>query len=434
MFQYFRLYNVFSAEVILALAYVILIVGLSFPYGVPVFFPFLAMSFCFLFIKNLGKTCLSIKINTGILLFYFCILMYFLALAFNQGKIFKLNNRDLKNIISLLILSCILGPMVWEKYDRFVVFYHRLIVPVMSFVALVSLYNFYHLISGGNAILLGVEKSQYAIGTSVSGSYNMFALGMYAGIFASASAFSRSRSTFFRTLCCLCVVLCTSAVLLAGSRRGWIVIAFLSFWVLFGLTLSFFRLVLDGGGRVFSYVKNNLGVLVVLFVLCTVGLVFLAGRTLDVEKPLELNKLVYRLSTLGAEQGGFRRAFSKRTDLWADAGELIEAFNFFELFLGSGFEFFQFYGRKSGAGADSEADPHNFIISAMLYSGLIGCVVMVGLISLTLFRLFRKREKYGIDFLLLYVTALVFTITGAPSLFSVRLVPVMILTTFSVHD
>jgi hypothetical protein len=166
-------------------------------------------------------------------------------------------------------------------------------------------------------------------------------------------------------------------------------------------------------------VRNNLGVVVVLLVLSTVVVAFLAGRTLDVEKPFELNKLVYRFSTLGAEQGGFRRAFSKRTDLWADAGELIETFSIYELCFGGGFEFLKFYGRKAGSGEGSEGDPHNFIVS---------------LISLTFFQLFKKREKYGTEFLLLYATALVFTITGAPSLFSVRLVPVIILTTFSVRD
>jgi O-antigen ligase len=181
-------------------------------------------------------------------------------------------------------------------------------------------------------------------------------------------------------------------------------------------------------------VRNNLGVVVVLLVLSTVVVAFLAGRTLDVEKPFELNKLVYRFSTLGAEQGGFRRAFSKRTDLWADAGELIETFSIYELCFGGGFEFLKFYGRKAGSGEGSEGDPHNFIVSAMLYSGFIGCAAMIALISLTFFQLFKKREKYGTEFLLLYATALVFTITGAPSLFSVRLVPVIILTTFSVRD
>jgi O-antigen ligase len=200
------------------------------------------------------------------------------------------------------------------------------------------------------------------------------------------------------------------------------------------LAVSSFRLVLNGGGRFFSSVRKNLGVLVVLLFLSTVVVVFLAGRTLNVEKQFELNKLVYRFSTLGAEQGGFRRAFSKRTNLWADAGDLIEEFAYYELFFGGGFEYLKILGRKYSTDADAEGDPHNFIVAAMLYSGFIGCAAMIALISLTLFQLFRKREKYGTEFLLLYVTALVFTITGAASLFSVRLVPVIILTTFSVHD
>ena len=163
-------------------------------------------------------------------------------------------------------------------------------------------------------------------------------------------------------------------------------------------------------------------------------LVVILDFNFNVEKPREIDKLIYRLSTLGPEEGGFRRAFSKRTDLWTDAGDLIETFNFYELFLGSGFEFLQFYGWKSGGGAGSEGDPHNFIISAMLYSGFIGSAAILALIFFTLFQLFTKRDKYGSELLLLYVTTLIFTIIGAPSFFSVRLLPVITLTIFSVKD
>jgi hypothetical protein len=109
LFQYFRIHNLFSVEVILALAYVILIVGLSFPYGIPIFFPFLILSFCYLFVKNIRKPYLVFKLNAGIILFYVCVLLYLLGLVLNQGIIFRLNYRDLKNIASLLILSWILG-------------------------------------------------------------------------------------------------------------------------------------------------------------------------------------------------------------------------------------------------------------------------------------------------------------------------------------
>jgi len=433
--EYFNIYNLCSVEIILAIVYGILIVGLSFPYGIPILFPLLLLSFSCLFIKNLREPYLALKLNTGIVLFYVCILAYLLGILFNQGLVFRGNFRDLKNIASLLILSWILGTLNWGRYKRFILFYHRLIVPVMSLIALLSLYNFYRLIIGASPILMGMERSRYAFGTSLSGSYNMFALGMLAGIFAAVSGFSQSRSMLFRAVCGICIVLCTTAVLFAGSRRGWVMVGLLVVPVGLKFVASCFRFALDGGVRFFSLVRKHRGsVFVVLVLASSIAFTFLAQRDLDVQNPLELKRLAYRLSTLGDERGGFRRAFSKRTDLWTDAADLIEAFNFYELFLGSGFEFLQFYGWKSRGGVGSEGDPHNFIISAILYSGFIGSAAILALIFLTFFQLLTKRDKYGSELLLLYVATLIFTITGAPSFFSVRLLPVITLTVFSVKN
>jgi len=99
--------------------------------------------------------------------------------------------------------------------------------------------------------------------------------------------------------------------------------------------------------------------------------------------------------------------------------------------LGSGFEFLPIIGEEFSAGKNVESDPHNFIIASFLYSGVFGFAGVLALLILTVLRLVKSRDKFGSEFILIYLTVLAFTITGAPSLFSVRLLPVMTLTVFS---
>ena len=181
----------------------------------------------------------------------------------------------------------------------------------------------------------------------------------------------------------------------------------------------------------FSFNKRHVGVCFILVVLgCT--FVFLSWeRNVEVEKPRQIDKIYYRFETIFSDEGGFGQAFSKRTERWRFALELIENFNFFETCWGSGFEFIPLIGEEFHPGENAEGDPHNFIIASFLYSGLLGFVGILALIFLTIFPLVQYREKFGTEFVLVYLTVLAFTITGAPSLFSVRLLPVMTLTVFS---
>jgi len=420
-----------SIEFFLALVYVLLLLAMTVPYGFPLFAPVVFVYFLIFFMKDASRGEIHIRINLGIFLFLLSILFYFLGVVASHGVIYKSNIRDLKNIASLLMLTWILNRVDWESYNKFAKIFQKLTVPILSFVALFSLYNFYRLIAGSDVIFISMEKAEKAIGISLSGAYNMFALGMFGGIFVAYASFYRSKSSLFKLVCLACIILCSAAIVFSGSRRGWILLSFLgaTFLVRGGVRLVKGFFVGEKGNLVSS--RSNVFAWVFTIALSAVILVVVWDFEFNVEKPRGLNKLVYRLSTLSAGEGGFSRAFSKRTDRWIYAAELIEDSGVQGLFFGSGFEFLKLYGRRDGV---DEGDPHNFIVSAMLYSGFIGSISLLGLILYTILRLFMKREKFGSELLLLYITALVFSITGAPSLFSVRLIPVISLTTFSVKD
>jgi hypothetical protein len=420
-----------SVEFFLALIYVLLLFSITFPYGFPLFFPFVFVYFVLFLMQDLYKGRVFIKLHFGIMLFIFCILLYVFGILANYGIIYQNNIRDIKNIMSLLCLIFILNRLDWDNYEKFTKIFHKLVVPVLSFVALFSLYNFYRLIAGSDVLFITMEQAEKAIGTSLSGSYNMFALGMFGGIFAAYSGFYRSESALFKVVCFVCILVCSTAIVLSGSRRGWIVLGFFAFAFFLRTGVELAKISFVGVRRIFVFSRKNFFTFFLTITLLGVILVVSWNFNFNIEKPREIKKLVYRLSTLGPEGGGFERAFSKRTNLWLYFGELIDQYSWPELLLGSGFEYLELYG-KVFHGKDSEGDPHNFVFSAMLYSGLVGCAGVLALILWTFWLLLKNRKKFGNDIFLLYVTALVFTIIGAPSLFSVRLLPVIMLTTFSV--
>jgi hypothetical protein len=119
-----------------------------------------------------------------------------------------------------------------------------------------------------------------------------------------------------------------------------------------------------------------------------------------------------------------------RTSLWNYGLDLIDERKWPEILLGGGFEYVHSLGLAFGT---DESDPHNFVISSMLYSGLIGTSLLVLLIITSFYKLWVDRGIYGKEFIFLYLILLTFIGIGANSIFSVRLLPVVLLTIFSVN-
>jgi O-antigen ligase len=360
--------------------------------------------------------------------------MYLFGIFLSNGEIYSQNVRDLKNILGLLIVLIILGYFSWQKYDRFISIYHYLTVPILSSVALFSIYNFYLLIIGSDVIFISMEKAEHTIGIALSGSYNMFALGMLCGIFSGYFAFPKSRSLLFKVLCVLCIFVCSAAVILSGSRRGWIILACISGFLIIRYFISLGKGHLTAVRKISSFSKRNLGVCIVILALGCAFLFFAGEMNVAIEKPRQVERIYYRFQTIFSDEGSFGQAFSKRTERWRFALGLIENFSFSEILWGNGFEFSPLIGEEFHGGEETEGDPHNFVIASFLYSGLFGFAGILALIFLTIFRLVQYRRKFGTEFVLVYLTVLAFTITGAPSLFSVRLLPVMTLTVFSLSQ
>jgi hypothetical protein len=421
-----------SSEGFLAVVYVLLLVGMTVPYGLPLFFPIISIYFIILLIKRKFHVYTYIFTNLGIILFFICIIFYLLGVIFNAGVIYKDNIRDVKNIIPLIIISLTIGEFITEKYKKFISIYHILVIPVMSAVSILCLVNFHLLVTGGTVFLIDMETALWATGTSLTGSRNMFALAIFAGLLAAVSSMSECKRSWLKIMIVCSIVLLGLTIIFSGSRRAWIVLAFLG---IYGL-VKCIEAVINYGFNMISGRAGLRGIGKVIVLTITIFTLLWIGswykRTMEFERMQELRKLEYRLGTIFDEEGIFTKAFSVRTSLWSYGADLIEELNWPEIFFGKGFEYVHSFG-LAFASQNKESDPHNFVISSMLYSGLIGTGFLLLLLLLSFFKLWIDRRIYGKEFILLYLISLAFIGIGANSIFSMRILPVIILTIFSVN-
>jgi len=427
-----RIKQLASIEGFLAIIYVILLLGMTVPYGFPLFFPFVFVCFIVFLIHKRFTISLVVFNNFGIMLTFFCIILYLLGLIRNDGIIYAANIRDLKNIAGLMIVAFLLGNFNIKKYNLFLDMYSWLIVPILTVVSILCLFNFHRLVSGGDLLFIDVKKRGMAVGASLSGSQNIFALGMFAGLLAAVSGFNKALSVKGKGGYLLSIILLVGVLILSGSRRAWIVLGIMgAYW---GVKAC---------GRMVKYMFKGLSGRLEMDVtkaiaICGISAILLGAgaltykEVLTIERGYELKRLSYRFGTLFDEEGMFTKAFSKRIERWTHAVSLLEGYSFFEILFGKGFSYLDSFSFRFHPEAN-EGDPHNFFLSAALYSGLPGAIFIIFLIILGFFKLYTDRKIYGKQFILLFLIALVFIGIGANSIFSVRILPVILLTIFSVN-
>ena len=419
-----------SIESILAQAYVVILIGMALPYGIPLFFPIVFFYFLISFIRRSMRGDLSFNANLGFILFYLCVFAYLAGMVSNDGILYRDNVRDIKNIIGLLVLSFLLSEMEAEKFPKFIELFSRLAVIALSITAILSVTNFLGAVTGSTIGLFTFYRGKEYIGASLGGEYNMFALGMFAGLFAACYRFYKSNKILVKCLYLIVIALFILNIVLAGSRRGWVVLALfiiylcvkMSFRITQWAVLYFRKLKVD---TIKAIISIMLALMMGIFIFTSV-----IGR-FEVKRTIEIKKLTNRFDTVFSDTSKISSAFEQRTLRWKFAADLIQSFSLKELILGSGFSYLMDYGLefKSDTGEDT---PHNIFISSFLYSGILGGVLFIGLIILSVIFVFRYRRIYGEFFILLFITTLMFITPTTNSFFSVRILPIIILTIFSV--
>lgn len=344
-------------------------------------------------------------------MFYLSIFFYLWGVSLNNGIIYQNNISDIVNIVTILLVIMIMGKIGINEYEGFITKIFYLLTLTMPLLASLSLLKYYFLLNGKYFDFLYFENRSYPWGTSLMPDYNMFALGMVIGLLAVGYTIKSTKSNLFHLYCLFGVLLISLSILFSGSRRGWIILIISLAYLLF-CVLKKFEI-----EKLIKKNKLNYKYWLVFFTFI-ISIVWIYNNfSISINNQYEIEKLQYRLSTMDSLDGNF----SERTDRWQYALDLIRnQFNIFNIFLGSGFSYLEYYSNYFKTGG-YEDYPHNPFISTFLYSGLIGFVVVSSLYIVSFYKLFKLRKIFGLEMILIFLISFSFLVISGNSIFSSKL-------------
>ncbi len=129
--------------------------------------------------------------------------------------------------------------------------------------------------------------------------------------------------------------------------------------------------------------------------------------------PMFIDELTFKKSA--SSKNNF---IAPRADRWRYAWELWQTkYNWKQKLFGHGFDYLEWYGEKFYNNPKRYDFPHNPIISAFLYSGIIGGVVYIWFLAMSLWLYWKKRSDLGI-FFIMYLCCMFFCMFSGSSHFS----------------
>jgi hypothetical protein len=401
----------------LTVMFVLSFMSLGVPYGFPLFFPLAAVLCVWFFCvwSMIGPRKLDLSLNGGTALLGLCLIGYLMGLLWT-GTIYKQNQKDLQNVLGVFLLLPALSLLSEEeRFRRFRDRVQRWNVGLISALAVFSLYKFILLVQGVKIPFLEFEDIPYPIGTSLVMDYNFFAYLLIVGAVSSVYSFQRANSLVGKVANSLAFSIMLLSLVLAGSRRGWVLggVGILGLACLFlakGLRILLRAFYL---GRVS---RREGKAYLAAFILIVVGIAlagFYGQEAIDFSgKALE--RLASRLQTLW-ELG---EAFESRTDRWEFSWALLAEDDLGGILLGQGFDYLRRLASEFMT-PGGEDYPHNMIISTVLYSGAIGLLPVLCLLTGAFVRLYAIR-RIDLFFLSVFSIAIVFLLSSLNSMFSMK--------------
>lgn len=317
---------------------------------------------------------------------------------------------DIGNIVlGFAILSTLsLSDLTPEAWERFQLQAHRTVLVVATVGAMLGLAKLVYFNQGGIIPSLMDPERGYPLGSSLRMDYNFYSLPLLLGLFSAFWLMKKDNSSLWRTAALLCLPELVLAVLLSGSRRGLMTVTcavpILSAWVIFSRRHA--RLGQRGAG---ISRKAVLASLCLAAVLCGWKLDSLTQFVNEVTSADSFSDVMSRWRTF--EEGTYS---DSRMHYWAIAMERLSRFEPIDYLFGQGF------GYVTDLGADPslvEDYPHNFILSSMLYGGLLQTGCLIAMVTIALIRLTRRAQGGGM-LAAWFVLVIVFLSASANSFFS----------------
>lgn len=351
-----------------------------------------------------------VRISTPGALFCVCGGLYVLTALFSW-PIPELVKNDIRNI--LVGLACLLTfnlrQMTRPAWEHLQMSARRTVLVVSTVGAVLGLAKLVYFNAGGIVPWLEDVDGSYPMGSSLRMDYNFYSLPLLLGVLSSFWILRRDRSARWCAAALLSLPALVISVLLSGSRRGLLTIALgvpaLIVWLVFSLTANRAR---RRRLRVpWKWILTGLSLAVML---CVLKAEALSGFFEGLASADSFSRVMGRWMTF--ENGTYS---DSRIEYWTVALERIGRFRPIQYVLGEGFDYITDLGASQ---PDPIGDyPHNFLLSSMLYGGLVQTLILMAMVWIAWRRLWQRSQGSRM-FALWFGLVILFVATSLNSFFS----------------
>ncbi len=343
-------------------------------------------------------------------LFFVCGGLYILTALFSS-PVPELVKNDIRNILvglaclATLNLSQMTRP-AWKHLQRSA---HRTVMVVSSVGAVLGLAKLIYFNAGGIVPWLLDNHGDYPMGSSLRIDYNFYSLPLLLGVLSAFWIIRHDSSSRWCTAALLSLPELIASVLLSGSRRGLLTIALgvpaLVGWLVFSFRANRTRRQVL---RIpWKWILTGLSLAVLC---CILKADSLSAFFDDLTSADSFSRVMSRWETF--ENGTYS---DSRVEYWTVALVRIGRFRPIQYVFGEGFDYITDLGATE---PDPVGDyPHNFLLSSMLYGGLVQTLILLMMVWLSWRRLWQRSQDSRM-FALWFGLVLLFVATSLNSFFS----------------
>lgn len=377
------------------------------------FFPLFTVRFfqiylVYFFFKRLNKlTNLKIK-DKGFVIYLLFILFYLIALLRTQ-YLYETILGELANLFFWTTFGFLLSfenrndNLFFQKfiyYTSCILFISFFFIFYFSYSKGIDLYN-------GNILDNYVMKDGSIIeGTSLNSDYNVYSLAVCIMLIFSFHIIWIHKLKILKLIYLFTIISSGFLVFFSGSRRGFI----FYFLTLFILLLYYNKLIEKkySPQLILTYIFLFIGTFIVFsnFETITSYLEGFDGNMFSGLRTLTLNDQISQTN--------------ERTIRWNFFMNLFDNYNLFEIFFGQNFDYLNDFQREFN---EIEDNPHNFILSTILYGGLFSLLGLLLLIFIVCKGLLNSKNYI---FLIVFFLYIIFGFTSSNTLFSSKIPPIII--------
>jgi O-antigen ligase len=387
---------------LLALLLSVIVIGIMFPYGFPLFILLLLPA---LLVTIITKKRVSIPKPLWLLFLLECI--YISALVFTH-QVYSSFVKELINILTMDLYLILLFSYISEKkaLQKFLHIFENIISFTSISIAITGLYKFFMLLQGQTLSWVRIDENTYPWGTSLVGDYNSFSLGLSLGLLYFLDKLEKTKKGLPFILTLLSIIIISICIISSGSRRGALSIAVIFFS--YGTRWTF-----KSPAKTSIRIKK-MGISLALIVLVIIGI-----QTLQIDIEIntsQIKLLVDRLCTI-ADTSTLTSARSIRWDLSYDL--INEQTSLLHILFGNGFNYLSTFNQTFST-SFGEDYPHNILLSSLLYSGIIGTLCLVLFLMQSCSLIIKSRKKH-FNLTVFYGLTLFTLFTSANTIFSSKL-------------